>query len=105
MTTLTADARMHGGDGPPGELWDKVVRLLVEETDILFEPALIRPETSLRDELALSSLQALEAVMRLEDEYGMTIEDQELATLATVGDIVRLIAAKTSAGTGAPGAP
>ncbi|HSK81083.1 MAG TPA: acyl carrier protein [Thermoanaerobaculia bacterium] len=100
MDALTTKAPVPQEHDLPKEVWENVVRFLLEQSDAEIQPTALRPETSLRDELALTSLQAIEAIMCLEDEYHITIADQELATLETVGDVVRLMAVKTGAGAG-----
>jgi acyl carrier protein len=42
----------------------------------------------------LGSLQAVTLVMDLEDEFGVTVDDEEIEGLNTVGDIFRLIESK-----------
>ena len=96
MTTLTADLQIHSAVDDGGEVWEKVVRFLLAECDAPLEPAAIRPETSLREDLALSSLGAIETIMLLEDEYDIAIDDWNLESLETVGDVVRLVTAKAS---------
>lgn len=72
------------------------MRFLLAECDASLEPAAIRPETSLREDLALSSLGSIEAIMLLEDEYDVAIDDWDMDNLKTVGDVVRLVTAKVS---------
>ena len=45
-------------------------------------------------DLGADSLDIVEMLMGLEDEYGMSIPDEVAAGLKTVGDIVRLIESK-----------
>jgi acyl carrier protein len=100
MDPLATKAAVPPQGDLPQEVWENVVRFLLAESDAKISAADLRPETSLRDELALTSLQAIEAIMCLEDEYHVEIADQELAGLQTVGDVVRLVAAKTGGGAG-----
>lgn len=46
----------------------------------------------------LTSLQTVELVMFMEQEFGVTVEDEELneENFATVGDIANLVAAKSA---------
>jgi acyl carrier protein len=54
------------------------------------------------EELEVDSLDLVELVQALEDEYGVRIEDEQLKEVKTVGDAVRLvIAAKGEAGAAA----
>ena len=45
-------------------------------------------ETSFKDDLGADSLDLLELVMALEDEYSVEIPSEDLEKLATVGDVV-----------------
>ena len=75
----------------------KVIQHILAASDEEFEPAAVTPDTSLRDDLDLSSMQAVTLVMDLEDEFGITVEDEELEGLTTVGDIFALIESKRNA--------
>lgn len=48
----------------------------------------ITPEASIADDLSIDSLDAVELVMALEEEFGIKIPDEELGKLKTVQDIV-----------------
>ena len=48
-------------------------------------------DASLTDDLGADSLDSVELNMALEDTLGITIPDEELANLKTVGDIVNYI--------------
>lgn len=73
---------------------ERVVRHLLEASDLALEAKDVGPETSLRDDLEIGSLQALTMVMDLEEEFGITVEDSEFESLVTVGDVVALLEAK-----------
>ena len=75
---------------------EKVVEHLIEASDAEIEADKVTAETTLREDLDLSSLQAVTLVMDLEDEFDITVEDEEIADLETVGDIFALISAKKS---------
>ena len=48
-------------------------------------------ETNLVEDLGIDSLDMVELAMELEDEFDMSIEDEEMEKLATVKDIVEYI--------------
>ena len=50
-------------------------------------------EASLTEDLEADSLDAVELNMALEDAYGVSVPDEELAKLKTVGDIYNYITA------------
>lgn len=73
---------------------DRVVHYLLEASDEEVSAEDLRPETSLRDDLDLSSMQAITVVMDLENEFDVIVEDEELEGLKTVGDVMALLEAK-----------
>lgn len=72
----------------------KVIEHLLAASDEEIKPEDVSDSTRLRDDLDLSSLQAVTLVMDLEDEFGVVIEDEEIESLATVGDVLSIIQAK-----------
>lgn len=48
-------------------------------------------EASLREDLGADSLAAVELGMALEEEFNMTIEDEDLPTLKTVADVMNYL--------------
>lgn len=73
---------------------DRVFQYILEASDEELTAEDLRPETSLRDELDLSSMQAITLVMDLESEFDITVEDEELEGLKTVGDVLALLDSK-----------
>lgn len=53
----------------------------------------VTPEASLSDDLGADSLAAVELVMALEEASGITIEDADVESLKTVGDILTYLKA------------
>ena len=51
----------------------------------------IQPGAHLMDDLDLDSLDAVELAHSLEDEVGVTLEDEDLGSLRTVRDIVAFV--------------
>ncbi|NLY84837.1 MAG: acyl carrier protein [Tissierellia bacterium] len=51
----------------------------------------ITMETSLMKDLEADSLDAVEIMMALEDEYGIAIPDEDAEKFKNIGDIVRFI--------------
>jgi len=73
---------------------EKVIQRLIESSDLEIEAVDVTDSASLRDLLEISSLQALTLVMDLEDEFDITVEDEEFELLLTVGDVIALVEAK-----------
>ena len=55
------------------------------------DPASVTLETNLIDDLGADSLDVVELIMELEDEFGITISDEAAAELYTVGRIVEYL--------------
>lgn len=71
---------------------EKVSKVLVDAINV--DESLIKPEASLKDDLGIDSLAAVELAMELESEFGARIEDEELEGLETVQDIPDVLRAK-----------
>lgn len=70
---------------------ERVIHHLLEASDEQIASGELTAETSLREHLGLGSLEAVTLVMDLEQEFGIEIEDEELESLETVGDVLRLV--------------
>ena len=51
---------------------------------------------SIQDDLGADSLDILQLLMRIEDDYGVVIPDEELATFETVEDVVKYLESQKS---------
>ena len=56
-------------------------------------PATITAETRLIEDLKADSANVMVMIMDLEDNYGITVEDDQILKLKTVGDVVAYIEA------------
>ncbi|OLR56344.1 acyl carrier protein [Hornefia porci] len=52
----------------------------------------IRPEARIAEDLSIDSLDAVELVMALEEEFDIKIPDEELSNMKTVQDIADCVA-------------
>ncbi|MEG0076801.1 acyl carrier protein [Anaerorhabdus sp.] len=73
-------------------MFEKIKDVLVETLNV--DAELITPEASLKDDLGIDSLAAVELSLELESNFDIKIEDEELVQLKTVGDIEKLLAGK-----------
>ena len=68
---------------------EKVVDLVAEQLGV--DKKIIRPESNIIEDLGADSLDVIEMLMTLEDEFGITIPDDTINQIKTVGQIVELI--------------
>ena len=68
---------------------DKVKKLLAEQLNIGVDT--ISENSRVIEDLGADSLDVVEMLMVLEDEFNVTVSDEESLKLKTVGDIVKLI--------------
>ncbi len=67
-------------------MFDKVKDILAEQ--LRLDPDRITPDAEIIGDLGADSLDVLQLLMTIEDEYGIKIPDEELEGFRTVGDIV-----------------
>lgn len=70
-------------------IFDEVRDIIVDT--LACEEDQVKMETSLSEDLDADSLSIVELTMALEENYGISIADEEAAALKTVGDIVNYI--------------
>ncbi|HEY8361584.1 MAG TPA: acyl carrier protein [Tissierellaceae bacterium] len=70
-------------------IFEKVREIIATQFNIDEEE--ITLDTSFRDTLNADSLDLVELVMALEDEFGLEIDDEDLENIRTVGDAVDYI--------------
>ncbi|MDD2446845.1 MAG: acyl carrier protein [Tissierellia bacterium] len=75
-------------------MFDKVKKIIADELDADVEE--IKMETSLMKDLEADSLDAVEIMMALEDEFEITIPDEDAENFKNIGDIVKFVEAKIS---------
>ncbi|MBR1890785.1 MAG: acyl carrier protein [Clostridia bacterium] len=72
-------------------VFEKVVNLVAEQLGI--DKKLVKKESNIVEDLGADSLDVIEMLMTLEDEFGITIPDDKIGQIKTVGQIVDLIEA------------
>ena len=70
-------------------MFEKVKEIIVDTLSC--DAAKVTMEARLAEDLEADSLDAVELNMAIEDELGVTIPDEKLAQLKTVGDIVNYL--------------
>ena len=70
-------------------MFDQVKEILARQLRI--SPDKVTLDAQIKKDLGADSVDILQLLMRLEDDYGITIPDQELAKFETVGDVVNFL--------------
>ena len=74
---------------------EKVKDIIAEQLGVKKEE--IKPESSFVDDLGADSLDTVEVVMALEEEFSIEIPDEDAEKITTVGEAVKYIDAKVQA--------
>lgn len=70
-------------------IFEKVRDVIVDQLGV--EPDEVTLESSFIDDLGADSLDIVELIMALEEEFDMEIPDEEAEKMTTVGDVVEYI--------------
>jgi len=74
------------------ETFERFRKCAVEVLSV--EPDQVVPEASFADDLDADSLDLVELVMALEEEFGIKVEEEELEGIDTVGGAYQLVTSK-----------
>ena len=71
------------------EVFDRVREYLADQLDV--DPDKITPESDIVEEFGADSLDVVDMITTLSDEYGIEIPDEEIEHFHTVGDVVQYV--------------
>lgn len=71
------------------EILEKLKGIIVERLGV--EESLVKEEANFIDDLSADSLDIVELIMEIEDEFDLEIADLEAEKIVTVGDVVNYI--------------
>ncbi|MBI4335263.1 MAG: acyl carrier protein [Candidatus Omnitrophica bacterium] len=71
---------------------EKIKGIIAEQLGVKIED--VKPEASFIEDLGADSLDTVELVMALEEEFGIEIPDEDAEKMATVGDAMKYIEEK-----------
>lgn len=74
------------------DVLERVTKIIVDRLGV--DEGKVTLEASFKDDLGADSLDVVELVMELEDEFEMEISDDDAEKIATVGDAVNYIKSK-----------
>ena len=72
------------------ETFEKVKKVVVSQLS-LDDESIVTPEASFSADLGADSLDIVELIMALEEEFDLQIPDSEAEKISTVGDVVEYI--------------
>ncbi len=70
-------------------MFDKVKSILMEQLNLKADK--IKPESKIVEDLGADSLDVVELLMTMEDNFNVSVSDEEAVNLKTVNDIVSLL--------------
>lgn len=73
------------------EILDRIVTIIQERQG---EDFVVTESLSLKDDLDADSVDLMEFILTLEDEFNIEISDEEIDQLQSVGDVVKIIQGK-----------
>ncbi len=69
----------------------ETIRDMIAE-QLKVDPAQIKPESRLMEDLKADSANIMVMIMDMEDQFGITVEDDQIMKLKTVGDVAEYVA-------------
>ena len=70
-------------------MFERLCNILAEQFGV--EPETIKPETTFVEDLGADSLDLVELMMSIEEEFDIEVPDDQLVNIKNVGDIVKYI--------------
>ncbi|MFA4915675.1 MAG: acyl carrier protein [Syntrophales bacterium] len=67
-------------------LEEKVINLIMEQLDVSREECV--PSASFQDDLGADSLDLVELIMEMEENFGIQIDDDEIEKIRTIQDVI-----------------
>ncbi|MFO0417071.1 MAG: acyl carrier protein [Pseudomonadota bacterium] len=76
----------------PEEIQERIKSIIVEQLGVSLEE--VTPQASFIEDLGADSLDIVELIMALEEEYDMEIPDEDAEKIQTVDDVTKYILGK-----------
>ena len=76
------------------DLTERVYAIVGEQLGV--EKEALVPEANLLDDLGADSLDVVELVMAIEEEFGIEVPDEDAERMQNIGDVISYVQEKTS---------
>ena len=70
-------------------VFEKISKILCEQLEL--EESQITMDSSITEDLGADSLDLVDLLMSLEDQFGLEVPDEDVEKIKTVGDLVRYV--------------
>lgn len=70
-------------------IFDKIKEIIVDQLGV--EEDTVNPDANIQDDLGADSLDIVDLIQTIEDEYDISIPDEAVENIKTVGDIVSYV--------------
>ena len=70
-------------------IFEEIKDIIIDQLQV--DESEVTMDTNLMKDLSADSLDAVEIIMAIEEEYGIEIPDEDAETFQTVGDLVRYV--------------
>ena len=70
-------------------MFDQFKAILVDELSV--DAGKVTPEAELANDLGVNSIELAELIMNCEEKFGVEIQDEDIHTFVTVGDVVKYL--------------
>ena len=74
------------------DVFETVKKVIVDELSV--DAAKVTMDSKLKEDLGADSIDAVQIIMDLEDEFGIEIDEDNAGGMETVGDVVKYIESK-----------
>ena len=71
------------------EVFDRIREYLADQLDV--DPEKISPDSDIVNDFGADSLDVIDMITTLSDEFGIDIPDEDIETFHTVGDVVAYV--------------
>ncbi|HBG32771.1 MAG TPA: acyl carrier protein [Acholeplasmataceae bacterium] len=72
-------------------IFERIKQMIIEELNV--PEAKITMEARLAEDLGADSIDAVELIMNIEDEFSIQVSDEQAQNIKTVGDLVKYVEA------------